>query len=295
MMLEVCNNNFLFFIEHFDKIDVLCYFIILLCILLCMVVKNIEIQKENNNLISKIAIVIASVMFIIFMFVSCALAFNKIDYEGCYCEPILSKKMIDSNKYEMEPVSDIVYNKVIVVGDSRMEYIERDKDDLQIPINFSFIAKSGATIHWFEDVALPELKEKLDNADKNYNYHVVINMGVNDFQEDIDIDERVYDYFNFYKELSLDYPNINFYLLSVNPVVDDKINDYFPTNKRSNKKIIKFNNKMNKLLNGHGIENLIGCDSYHDIKFIAPDGLHYNLDTDQDILDYIAKECIIYA
>ena len=295
MILEVCSNDFLFFSAQNDKINLFCYFIILLCILLCMIIKN---RKKSgikfNNVTSKIIILFTSIIFIFFMVITCILSFNKIKYEGCYCEYAALKQINTGEKFEIKSVDDIIYNKVIIVGDSRMEYIERDREKLKIPINFSFIAKSGATIHWFEDTALPKLKKELDNVDGDYNYHVVINMGVNDFQEDINIEKRVYEYFNLYKELSLQYPNINFYFLSVNPVVDNIITDYFPSNKRSNKKIIEFNHKMGIALSESKIENLVECDSYHEIKFNAPDGLHYNIDTDQDILNFISKRCILY-
>lgn len=295
MLLNACSDNFLFFTNHTNYIDIICYFVIFVCILLCLIIKNNSLLKKSKNIFkTKIIIFISSFIFLIFIVLIFISSINKINYSGCYCDVSFELKTLPKQEIEHNLVEEIVSNKVIVVGDSRMEYIVRDENMLKVPINFSFIAKSGAKIDWFKNVALYSLKNKLNNLDDDYTYHVIVNMGVNDLADDINIKKRAYEYFSDYENLSLEYPNVNFYLLSINPVDDGIINKYFKTNKRSNKKIESFNYEMNNFLLNSKSNNLYSCDSYNSLYFKLPDGLHYDLDTEQEILDYITNKCISY-
>lgn len=242
---------------------------------------------------AKIAIFIASLTFLIFLLLMFITIVNSSEYDGCYCEVKKRVEISDKIENQSNNLLDITKNKVIIVGDSRMEIIENSADDLDIPVNFSFIAKSGATIDWFEEVALPKLKNELNNRNDNYTYHVVINMGVNDFNFLQNIIPRAHEYFKYYRELAFDYSDVKFYMLSVNPVFDN-IYIYRPTNKRTNAKINTFNSTINHLVNTTNLKNMYTCDSYHNVNFDSPDGLHYDLDTDQRILNYIANDCIKY-
>lgn len=294
MLLEVCNDNLLFFFSQTKYLNILCYFVIFLCILLCLIIKNKSLFKINKNLIGvKIAIFIASLAFLIFLLLIFITIINSPKFEGCYCEVESRVQINDKVKYPSNNLLDITNNKVIIVGDSRMEFIEDAADDLEIPINFSFIAKGGATIDWFEDTALSRLIEKLNKRDSNYHYHVVINMGVNDLDSVNNVAQRANEYFEYYKELAFEYPDVQFYMLSVNPIFN-KINKSFPGNKRTDGKIQTFNNQISHLLARINLKNMYICDSYHHVDFNSPDGLHYDLATDQRILDYIANDCIKY-
>ena len=139
---------------------------------------------------------------------------------------VSSKNYIITLNHRVFPpkMKDLNFNKIILFGDSRMEYISKKSDILHIPINFLFDAKGGATIKWARDNGVPKLEEILKDNNKNYRYHVVFNMGVNDIQEDINIANRVREYFAIYKRLALKNPNVEFYILSVNPVNDDILN-----------------------------------------------------------------------
>ncbi len=294
MLLEVCNDNFLFLFSHTKYLNILCYFVIFLCVLLCLIIKNKSLFKVKHNLMGvKIAIFVASLAFLIFLLLMFITIINSSEYDGCYCE--VKKRVEISDKIEHQPnnLSDITKNKVIVVGDSRMELIEDAADELDIPINFSFIAKGGASISWFKDNALPRLKEKLNNRNPNYQYHVIVNMGVNDLDSIKNVTQRANEYFEYYRELAFEYPDVKFYMLSVNPIFD-KINKSFPGNKRTDSKIKSFNSRINYLSEQANFPNMSTCDSYHNIDFNSPDGLHYDLDTDQKILDYIASDCLRY-
>lgn len=190
-------------------------------------------------------------------------------------------------------LNDISLNKVVIVGDSRMEFIYNKKDKLDIPTNFIFDAKSGATIDWLIDTGEPKLREILDNRDTNYKYHVVFNLGVNDLNDDVVSKTIANDYLNIYKNIINDYPDINFYFLSVNPIDEDIIYDYFP-GKRTDEKIEMFNAYFGIYVQNVNDKRIKYCDSYNRLDFNLPDGLHYDDETDQQIIDYISRDCINY-
>ena len=294
MFLGVCNDNIFFFFSHTKYLNILCYFVIFLCVLLCLIIKNKGLFNLKHNALSiKIMVTVASFAFLLFLLLMFVTLITASKYEGCYCS-VPDKVEIDNKiKLNSQKITDITLNKVIIVGDSRMEFIEEAADDLNIPINFSFIAKSGATIDWFSNIALPELKTQLDNMDTNYTYHVVINMGVNDFNFLQNVNPRANEYFSYYQKLAFTYPEVKFYMLSVNPVFDN-IYIYRPTNKRTNEKINTFNSTMNQLVHNSSFKNMYTCDSNHSVDFDSPDGLHYDINTDQRILDYIANKCVQY-
>ena len=203
-------------------------------------------------------------------------------------------KEIPDRTFRREPIKDIFYNKVIIIGDSRMEFLNDRGDSIRIPSNFDFIALSGTTINWFENDALKKLNLKLKNMDKNYQYHVVINMGVNDLNDTDEAVEHADDYFILLQELVSKYDNVNFYFLSVNPINDRIINRYFRPQHRTTSKILSFNSEIVSKIDRFYFNNLFYCDSYDSIDFGIPDGLHYDKDTDQKIVDYIVNDCVRY-
>lgn len=203
-------------------------------------------------------------------------------------------KEIPDRTFRREPIKDIFYNKVIIIGDSRMEFLNDRGDSIRIPSNFDFIALSGTTINWFENDALEKLNLKLKNMDKNYQYHVVINMGVNDLNDNVDAIKHADNYYLLFKKLVSRYNNVNFYILSVNPINDKIINRFFRIQYRTTSKILSFNNELVFKIDKSHFNNLSYCDSYNNIDFGIPDGLHYDKATDQRIVDYIVNDCVRY-
>ena len=194
-----------------------------------------------------------------------------------------------------EKIKNIIFNKTVIIGDSRMSFIRGKAQELNIPKNFTFIAEGGTKINWFRDVAKPNLEYYLDNIKDDINYHVLINMGVNDLDSYFNPETIADNYFNLYRNLATNYQNIDFYILSVNPIDDSIIYKYFGKNQlRTTKKIINFNTEMENNIYKSNIKNIRYCDSYNSIRFLSPDGLHYNSITDQRILDFIVNRCLLY-
>lgn len=203
-------------------------------------------------------------------------------------------KKLPENIFQKKKLKEIIYNKVIVIGDSRMEFMKDRENEIKIPKNFNFIALSGTGINWFETVALKKLNIKLKNKNKNYKYHVLINMGVNDLNENKKVEEIANNYFKIINDLVKENKDIEFYFLSVNPIDDKIIGKYFKPQKRTTQKIKNFNNIIIKSIYYSENKNLSYCDSYNNIDFGMPDGLHYDSETDKKIIDFIVNKCIKY-
>ena len=202
------------------------------------------------------------------------------------------KKMsfLDDNSNGM--IQDISLNKVVIVGDSRMELITSKEDELDIPNNFIFDALSGARRKWLIDSGRPKLEKILDNKDNNYTYHVVFNLGVNDLNSSDNPKTLADKYFDIYKEIIFEYSDVYFYFLSVNPIDEDVIEEKFSPNERTNDKIEVFNARMYENMVDLNNKRVNYCDAYNRLKFGLPDGLHYDDETDQRIVDFIARDCI---
>ena len=207
---------------------------------------------------------------------------------------INSVKEIKSIHNDKSSVKSITYNKLIIIGDSRMEFLEKRGESIDIPTNSFFIALNGASFDWFNDTALDKLESKLDNLDSRYKYHVVLNMGVNDLQNEQKPSHYVNNYYEKYLDLMKKYSNVNFYFLSVNPITESKLNKWQPWSYRTNERIEEFNYELNYKLKKQELSNYFYCDSYNNIEFGIPDGIHYDEETDQKIIDFISNKCIIY-
>ena len=201
---------------------------------------------------------------------------------------------IDNRWESSQEVKNIINNKVFIIGDSRMEYISNREKTIAIPSNFSFIALGGTKIDWFINDAMVILKDKLDNRKDNIKYHVVFNMGVNDLNDNKDVLIHSDNYFTLYEKLARMYEDVNFYILSVNPIDMSKINKMIYNQKRTSYKIETFNNNMVKNLEIINLKNMKYCDSYYNVDFTTIDGLHYDRTTDQNILDYLTQSCLYY-
>lgn len=247
-------------------------------------------NKLKNNNWPKVLIVIASGLFVGFLIFLFIWLLNVNTFNGCATKYNMNVYFKAANNINNR-TKRIDNSRVIIVGDSRMEFIEDDEEIVK-PFNFEFVAKSGMTIEWFENTAMPKIKDILKNDDMNN--HVVVNMGVNDLNnEDIVGDDIAKDYFNLYSQLAEDYPNVKFYILSVNPINEEKINEW-ENNKRTSKKVRLFNDTIQNDLEKNDLNNMYYCDSYNAFKFKTKDGLHYTQDTNREIIDYIANKCVQY-
>ena len=182
------------------------------------------------------------------------------------------------------------HKKVVVIGDSRMELIDNGKDySKQIPNNITFIAKSGMKNEWFNDFVLMRLTDLLKNPE--YKYDVIINLGVNDICFG-DETKSISEYTNSIRLLAKLFNNTNFYVLSVNPVNENLIFDYFDVNPLPNKKIQVYNTKLINFIKKEKLQNLNYCNAFDKIKYTTKDGLHYTEQTNEKIISYILNDCI---
>lgn len=156
-------------------------------------------------------------------------------------------------------------NLLIYMGDSRIVGMMSSITNKSI----TYIAQSGAGYSWLVDSAIPELANKIEG--KKF---IVLAFGVNDLG-------NAANYLTKYQELKDTYPNVNIYIMSVNPVDEAKEaeNGYTVTNES----IENFNETMK---NSFG-ENYI--DVYAQIKdnFETEDGVHYTTETYKKIHEIV--------
>lgn len=156
-------------------------------------------------------------------------------------------------------------NLLIYMGDSRIVGMMSSITNKSI----TYIAQSGAGYSWLVDSAIPELANKIEG--KKF---IVLAFGVNDLG-------NAANYLTKYQELKDTYPNVNIYIMSVNPIDEAKEaeNGYTVTNES----IENFNETMK---NSFG-ENYI--DVYAQIKdnFETEDGVHYTTETYKKIHEIV--------
>ena len=180
---------------------------------------------------------------------------------------------------------------IIVVGDSRMKYLSQD-DSVSLPNNIKFIVKPGAGMDWFKNVAVKKLIKELNNKDENRFYSVVFNMGVNDLGNYASRELVAQKYYDLYQNLALKYPDVMFYIMSINPINDYSYrNKLFP--KVTNNKIIWTNRELVSLIDGNNVQNISYCDAFNSLKFGIYDGIHYDSKTNKKILNYIINDCVL--
>lgn len=288
-MVSQCNVKFSFLINY---IDIFCCCIIFICILLIYMSKRVTLL---NRITKKLICLMPVIIFVFFMFLPSTIINNKKINKYQWTAPQIIQ--LQNQKYEIRKsikLENITKNKVIIVGDSRMELIENSKDKIKIPINFEFIAKSGASNYWFNEIAFPKILDKLNHKDTRYKYHVIINMGVNDIQYSKNFNREINLYLEKYNKLLMEYSDVQFYLLSINPINEKKLKLYQPNNVRTTKMIEFFNKKLKNNVKTNKFNNIIYCNSYDSIYFKTDDGIHYTDETNQEIIDYISKKCLTY-
>ncbi len=279
--MEVC--NILFGLSDSAFVDILCYIFILVSLILCLLIYNKTLFTKNVRM-RKIVVFVPSVFIVIFLSSVLVGMISK--------DEATSKDYNNHTLNEKVEVKDISMNKVIVVGDSRMEYIENDSS-IDIPVNMSFVARAGMKIEWFKGEAMERLDEIL-SKESNYTYHVILNMGVNDLSYEKSGKNVANNYYNLYNKLFSKYPNVKFYILSINPIDEKLINITRPSNIRTNYEIENANLQFKRLINEKNTSNVSFCDSYNSLAFDTEDGLHYTRDTNQEIINYIAGKCVAY-
>ena len=276
-MGKICSDDLFFFFTNSIYLDIVCYVAIFLCLILLFMLQYKSFFKKRFRKFKLTLFILIPSLFILF-FGGTAFSFlNKERFNGCM------------NSYNFVHTD----SKIIISGDSRMEYIV-DDDKIVLPYNVSFVAKSGASIQWFSSTAMPELRSTIENVDDEFNYYVIVNMGVNDVQENLNINNRVDDYFKYYKELAKINRDVKIYIMSVNPIIEDKLNKIQPQNNRTNEKIEQFNNRIKEDLIEEWTDNMYYCDAYNDLEFDTDDGLHYTRETNKKIIKYITDDCIKY-
>lgn len=222
----------------------------------------------------KLSLLITSIIFVLILLYSFNLLIN---------EKIYNIGINNNIKLEIK--------KIILVGDSRMDLMYKSKKELLIPNSILFTAKSGVKIDWLYEKGISKLYNIFSN--KNYKYYVVFNLGVNDLHYVEDVELRVQEYYKLYNNIVKNNPNIEFYFLSVNPIIEDVLKENFGYDeKKTNKKINRFNKKMKSLIDNSNSNNFKYCDSNNSLDFVIPDGIHFDLNTNKSILDFIINRCI---
>ena len=232
--------------------------------------------------------------FIFFIFLFFLLLFFPENDNGVSSNFSVDNQIPSLDIYNKKYVKDIRFNKVIIIGDSRMERLRDRGESIKIPSNFSFIVKGGSKIKWFEEKALNDLSDVLDKSDEKYKYHVVINMGVNDLEDYYDYLVYSNSYYILIRQIIKKYPNVNFYFLSVNPIIESILNEWQPWSFRTNDKIEKFNKSLDVKIKLNNFDNYYYCNSNENIDFNIPDGIHYDKNTDQLIVNYVVNSCLKY-
>lgn len=278
-VLKFCDKNIMFSIIDFKNLDIVFCLFVFFCLIFMLFLqfKNI-MEKTKIWKLKKYVNIFFVVSFFAFSFGATWYYFNHDDYLHCMSE------YTDVN----------IDNKVVIAGDSRMELIEHD-NNIVVPYNVSFIAKSGAAIEWFVDEAFPKLENIIKNKNDDFKYSFVVNMGVNDLQWTGSVKNTADNYFYYYSKLANLDNDINLYIMSVNPIKDELLNKNVPNNKRTNAKVEEFNKKMYDDFKNSKTDNMFYCDSYNAIDFVTEDGIHYNEKTNEKIMSYLLNHCIIFS
>lgn len=160
-------------------------------------------------------------------------------------------------------------HSLVFVGDSRTVAM-RDAVQANEPGDTcTFIAKEGEGLSWLKESGMTELSAVLS---KKPDAKVVLNLGVNDLT-------NAASYVEYYTQLFADYPDADFYIMSVNPVEDTS--QYV-----SNQAIDSFNQELKKAFPDKYL------DSYSYLlqgSFETVDGLHYTESTSLSIHYYAAN------
>lgn len=159
-------------------------------------------------------------------------------------------------------------HRFIFVGDSRTVGMQEAVKAFYPEDTCMFDAKSGEGYVWFKDSGLPQLESFIS---EDPDCPVILNLGVNDYK-------NINEYIAIYQELFGAHPDTDFYIMSVNPVMDELCPSV------SNKIISDFNNKMKESFP----DQYLDCYTYLlSTSLETMDGLHYTENTYIAIHDYV--------
>lgn len=226
--------------------------------------KNLSGNFSGPNLL-KIKIALAFGVFIFFTLLIFGGAAAQKDFYNLALtnQTTLASSNIGSKKCTADEIS----NKVIYVGDSRTTMLEDALKDTKPKEDF--IGSVSAGYDWFSTTGISEIEKKISTDPSSI---IVINFGINDIN-------NVDNYINLYQNLFEKYPDVKFYIMSINPV-DESItnqNGYYVTNQD----IETFNSKIASTFPNQYI------NTYNDINndFETTDGIHYSDITSKKIHD----------
>ena len=161
--------------------------------------------------------------------------------------------------------------KYLIVGDSRVVGMDSAVSTSQT----KFIGKVSMGYSWMKSTAVPKVKQYLAGNSK---LKVVFGFGINDLG-------NISSYISYYSVLLKQYPDTEFYFLSVNPV-----NEKLASGKGysvKNSAIKKFNSKLKSAFGTKYI------DTYTYLTkngFSSVDGVHYTEDTYLKLYQYIVNK-----
>lgn len=154
--------------------------------------------------------------------------------------------------------------KYIFVGDSRtvgMEMAVSTKDAM-------FIGKVSMGYDWLKSTASVTLQNYLKSMPK---VKVIWAFGVNDM-------DNVSKYISYYKKLQKQYPDTEFYMMSVNPVDEARASAYgYSTSYVNNTRIKAFNKKLKKEFGSSYLDLYTYLSKGN--RLATADGIHYSSNT----------------
>lgn len=167
-----------------------------------------------------------------------------------------------------QSVSDTTPHEFLFVGDSRTVGMREAVNKEYSDDTCSYIAKEGEGYYWFKNTGLPELEAALDAEPEKT---VILNLGVNDVN-------NAEKYIGCYTDLFERYSDTSFYIMSVNPVNDNKGLSV------NNEQIEAFNDAMMEAFPNR----YLNCYRYLTTgEWSTVDGLHYTEETYRTIHHYV--------
>lgn len=163
--------------------------------------------------------------------------------------------------------------KYLIVGDSRTVGM----DSAVASSEAKFIGKVSMGYSWLKSTAGTKVKQYLAG---NAKLKVIFAFGINDLG-------NITNYISYYQALMKEYPDTDFYFLSVNPV-----NEKLASSKGysvTNSAIKKFNAKLKSAF-GSGYINTYTYLTKN--GFSSIDGIHYTSDTYVKLYDYVVQKIV---
>lgn len=158
--------------------------------------------------------------------------------------------------------------KYLIVGDSRVVGMDAAVSSSKV----KFIGKVSMGYSWLKSTAGLQVKRYLAG---NQKLKVVFAFGINDLG-------NISQYISYYKALMKEFPDTEFYFMSVNPVNESQASAYGYTVRNS--QIQSFNKQMKSAF---GLKYIDAYSYLVKQGFSAVDGIHYTSATYQKIYKYI--------